>query len=202
MKILLIGIPRSGTTTLMDSIGSSLKLYIKNEPFNEASNKASNKDVNWDYTPENNVIVKSLMGINVNNPIEFYKNYSRLFDKTILLSRKNTQEAVESYSFQALQTRDIPFSWNEEKYTYTQTDDSRIIQYRNWMISMKNNLESLSKELNIEIDWYEDLYSGKKEEIVRFVNKHKIDINLDKFSEYLNPKHRLRQFDKTIKNII
>ena len=72
MKILLIGIPRSGTTTLMDSIGSSLKLYIKNEPFNEASNKASNKDVNWDYTPENNVIVKSLMGINVNNPIEFY----------------------------------------------------------------------------------------------------------------------------------
>ena len=41
MKILLIGIPRSGTTTLMDSIGSSLKLYIKNEPFNEESNKAS-----------------------------------------------------------------------------------------------------------------------------------------------------------------
>ena len=51
MKILLIGIPRSGTTTLMDSIGSSLKLYIKNEPFNEASNKADNKDVRLGLYP-------------------------------------------------------------------------------------------------------------------------------------------------------
>tara|TARA_B110000285_G_scaffold228608_1_gene291841 strand:+ start:69 stop:647 length:579 start_codon:yes stop_codon:yes gene_type:complete len=191
MKILIIAIPRSGSTTLMNSIGNSLKLKRIVEPFNESDNK----DVNWDYTPENNVIVKDLIAINVNNPIEFYKNYSKLFDKTILLSRKSTQELVESCSFQALQPNQLPNRWHE-KYIYTQKGD--ISGWKNWMIKTKNNLETLSNELNIEIDWYEDLYCGDEEKIVNFLNKHKINVDIPEFTEYLNPKHRLRQFKKTI----
>ena len=191
MKILIISIPRSGSTTLIRAMSSTLKLKKIYEPFNEADNR----DVDWDYTPENNVVVKSLIAINVNNPIEFFKKYSKLFDKTILLSRKNTQETLESYTFQVLQTKPVPNSWHE-KYIYTQNGDIR--RWKNWMIKKKNNLEILSNELNIEIDWYEDLYSGDEAKIVNFLNKHKINVDIPEFSEYLNPKHRLRQFKKTI----
>ena len=197
MKILIIAIPRSGSTTLLKTISSMLKLKRMGEPFNEGFAR----NVNWNYKPENNVVVKSLINIIVpnHNTINFYKEYSKLFDKTIILSRKNTQEAAESYAFQMWTPTNIPNKWHH-KYNYNHLGD--IDKWVEFMIKNTSDLEILSKELNIEIDWYEDLYSGKKEEIVRFVNKHKIDINLDKFSEYLNPKHRLRQFDKTIKNII
>ncbi len=168
-----------------------LKLKRIDEPFNEAIRK----NVNWDYTPENNVVVKSLIDINVNNPIEFYKEYSKLFDKTILLSRKNTQETVESYSFQVLQTKPGPNRWHE-KYIYTQPVD--VDRWVEFMIKNKSNLEILSNELNIEIDWYEDLYCGDEEKIVNFLNKHEITVDIPEFSEYLNPKHKLRQGKKTI----
>ena len=50
----------------------------------------------------------------------------------------------------------------------------------------------------IEIDWYEDLYCGDEEKIVNFLNKHEITVDIPEFSEYLNPKHKLRQGKKTI----
>jgi hypothetical protein len=191
MKILIISVPRSGSNTLLKTISSMLKLKKIVEPFNEVLWK----NVKYDIIPENNVVVKSLIAINVNNPIEFFKKYSKLFDKTILLSRKNTQETVESYSFQALQTKPGPNRWHK-KYIYTQNGD--IGRWKNWMIKTKNNLEILSNELNIEIDWYEDLYCGDEEKIVNFLNKHEITVDIPEFSEYLNPKHKLRQGKKTI----
>ena len=66
------------------------------------------------------------------------------------------------------------------------------------MIKTKKNLEILSKEMNIEIDWYEDIYSGKKRKITNFLNKHNLDLDISEFSEKVNPKYRLRQFEKTI----
>ena len=193
MKILIIAIPRSGSTTLIRAMSSTLKLKRIDEPFNEELWE----NVNWDYTPENNVVVKSLINIIVpnHNTINFYKEYSKLFDKTIILSRKNTQEAAESYAFQMWTPTNIPNKWHQ-KYNYNQLGD--IDKWVEFMIKTKNNLETLSNELNIEIDWYEDLYCGDEEKIVNFLNKHKITVDIPEFSEYLNPKHRLRQFKKTI----
>ena len=190
MKILIIAIPRSGSNTLLKSMSSMLKLKRIGEPFNEAIRKNVNFN---DTVVENNVVVKSLIDINIPNVINFYKEYSKSFDKTILLSRKNTKELSESYEFQIW--KDELTTWHQ-KYTYIQTGD--IDKWVEFMIKNKSDLEILSNELKIEIDWYEDLYCGDEEKIVNFLNKHEIDVDISEFSEYLNPKHRLRQFKKTI----
>ena len=192
MKILIIAIPRSGSNTLLKSMSSTLKLKKIDEPFNE--NLWEN--VKYDIIPENNVVVKSLISIVVPNQttINFYKEYSKLFDKIIILSRKNTQEAAESYAFQMWTPTNIPNKWHQ-KYNYNQPGD--IDKWVEFMIKTKNNLETLSNELNIEIDWYEDLYCGDEKKIVNFLNKHKITVDIPEFSEYLNPKHKLRQGKKT-----
>ena len=190
MKILIIAIPRSGSQTLLKSIGTCLNLTTMGEPFNEAIRK----NVNFhDTVVENNVVVKSLIDINIPNVINFYKEYSKSFDKTILLSRKNTKELSESYEFQIW--KDELTTWHQ-KYTYSQNGD--IDKWVEFMIKNKSDLEILSNELKIEIDWYEDLYCGDEEKIVNFLNKHEITVDIPEFSEYLNPKHRLRQFKKTI----
>jgi len=193
MKILIIAIPRSGSNTLLKSMSSMLKLKRIDEPFNEAIRK----NVKYDSVPENNMVVKSLIDIIVpnRNTINFYKEYSKLFDKTIILSRKNTQEAAESYAFQMWTPTNIPNRWHH-KYNYNQLGD--IDKWVEFMRKNTSDLEILSKELNIEIDWYEDLYCGDEEKIVNFLNKHEIDVDIPEFSEYLNPKHKLRQGKKTI----
>ena len=170
-----------------------LKLKRMGEPFNEGLWK----NVKYDIIPENNVVVKSLIDIVVpnHNTINFYKEYSKLFDKTIILSRHNVKELSESYAFQSWKTPKNPNTWHQ-KYTYIQTGD--IDLWAESMIKNKSDIEKLSNELGIEIDWYEDLYCGDEEKIVNFLNKHEITVDIPKFSEYLNPKHRLRQFKKTI----
>ena len=170
-----------------------LKLKRIDEPFNEAIRK----NVKYDSVPENNMVVKSLIDIIVpnRNTINFYKEYSKLFDKTIILSRKNTQEAAESYAFQMWTPTNIPNRWHH-KYNYNQLGD--IDKWVEFMRKNTSDLEILSKELNIEIDWYEDLYCGDEEKIVNFLNKHEITVDIPEFSEYLNPKHKLRQGKKTI----
>ena len=191
MKILIISVPRSGSNTLLKTISSMLKLKKIVEPFNEVLWK----NVKYDIIPENNVVVKSLIDIVVpnHNTISFYKDYSKSFDKTILLSRKNTKELSESYAFKIWKNNIT--GWHQ-KYNYNQLGD--IDKWVESMIKNKSHIEKLSNELNIEIDWYEDLYCGDEEKIVNFLNKHKINVDIPEFSEYLNPKHRLRQFKKTI----
>jgi hypothetical protein len=205
MKILIVAIPRSGSTQLLKSIGTCLNLTKMGEPFNEGIWE----NINYNHIPENNVIVKSLIfhpsnhvlkSLLFDNVIEFYKNYSKLFDKIILLSRKNTNEAAESYSYQINNSKKK--QWHK-KYTYKETlkygeEIYDLNFWKKWMGRSKNNLEILSKELNIEIDWYEDIYSGDKKKITKFLNKHKLDLDISEFNEWVNPKHRLRQFKKTI----
>ena len=97
MKILIIAIPRSGSSTLIRVMSSTLKLKKIDEPFNEVLWE----NVKYDIIPENNVVVKSLISIVVPNQttINFYKEYSKLFDKIIILSRKYCHILVFNHFF-------------------------------------------------------------------------------------------------------
>jgi hypothetical protein len=202
MKILIIAIPRSGSTTLITSLSSILNLKRIDEPFNNSLYKNIQYDtilVDAIRTlPKDDVIVKSLISINVSNLINFYKSYSKMFDKVIILSRKSTKDAAESFAYQKLKDYTKDDNWHA-KWRYPKNGDElyEIDKYIEWMVETKKWLEILSKELNVDIDWYEDLYSGKKRKINKFLKKHQLDIDKSEFYEYLNPKHRLRQFEKT-----
>lgn len=207
MKILIIAIPRSGSTSLIRALSKILKIKRIDEPFNDRSNESLYENIQYDTIlvdairnlPKDDVVVKSLISINVSNLFNFLKGYSKLFDKVILLSRKSTKEASESFAYQQTKNETKPPNWHDKwRYPKGGNELHEIRKWTRWMTKTKKNLEILSKEMNIEIDWYEDIYSGDKKKITKFLNKHNLDLDIFEFSEWVNPKHRLRQFKKTI----
>jgi hypothetical protein len=191
MKVLIIAIPRSGSNTLLKTISSMLKLKKIDEPFNEVLWE----NVKYDIIPENNVVVKSLIDIMVPNQtsINFYKEYSKSFDKIIILSRHNLKEVAESYAFQI--DRNERNEWHS-KYKYTHKEN--IDKHYEFIYKQNSDIIKLSKELKIEMDWYEDLYSGERDKLIYFINKHDLGIDVDTLSKHLDPKGRLRQIQTLI----
>jgi len=202
VKILIISIPRSGSTTLIRTLSKMLKLKAIHEPFNESIYKDLQLDTLLvdavKNLPKDAVVVKSLISINITNWKNFFKGYSKLFDKVILLSR-TTKDASESFAYQQTKNETKSPNWHHRwRYPEDGFSENEIGRWTKWMVKTKKNLKILSKELNIEIDWYEDIYSGDKKKITKFLNKHKLDLDISQFSEWVNPKYRLRQFKKTI----
>tara|TARA_R110000823_G_scaffold194368_2_gene325694 strand:+ start:1921 stop:2490 length:570 start_codon:yes stop_codon:yes gene_type:complete len=189
MRVLIIAIPRSGSTSLIRAMSLTLKLNRVDEPFNDRLWES----VNWDHTPDDNVVVKSLMDIYVNNRVEFFKRYSKLFDKTIILSRHNLKEVAESYAFQI--DRNERNEWHS-KYKYTHKES--VDKHYEFIYKQNSDIIKLSKELKIEMDWYEDLYSGERDKLIHFINKHDLGIDVDTLSKHLDPKGRLRQIETLI----
>jgi hypothetical protein len=48
------------------------------------------------------------------------------------------------------------------------------------------------------MDWYEDLYSGERDKLIYFINKHDLGIDVDTLSKHLDPKGRSRQIETLI----
>lgn len=185
MKILIIAHGRSGSSNLLKSLGNVLKLKLYGEPFNLSLWKTPvTIDINSDC------IIKTLAEQVPNNedPVEFYTEYVKNFDITILLLRKNKKETTES-----LTTSMDTNIWHE-LYRYI---DIEITEY---VVNLYNTtfkiINTLSDTTNLPITYYENLYSG---DITVFTNEMK-KIGLEKYTEelfpYFNPKNRYRQFKK------
>ena len=61
----------------------------------------------------------------------------------------------------------------------------------------KEQLKEISKDIDIPITWYEDLYAQDRMESFNIINKWDID-DIDPFelNEYLHPKNKLKKSDK------
>ena len=91
--------------------------------------------------------------------IEFVKE----FDEVILLSRKNTKEASESYS-NALWTG----NWYD---TYEYTSLPNIGDALNHLTESNKYLNSLSEKTSIPITYYEDIYDTNSSNRLRSERK-------------------------------
>ena len=186
MRILIIAIPRSGSVSLLIGLSESLKLKKIGEPFNEHL---------WNTQPNidlDNVVVKTFIDqvpINTKNPIEFYIELSKKFDKTILVTRENLLEAAQSYAYHLKHSTTA--GW-VNKYYFDDTDLDIKSTY-NWYVENDNNLKKLSQKLNIEIDTYENIFSGEVDIITKFINKHKLELDYNKLFVHINPLNRYRQ---------
>lgn len=126
--------------------------------------------------------------------LDFYTNFVNEFDKVILLSRKNKQQVYESILHRV--TYFANKNWHTP-YVYEELPENSIV--REWVERQSNLLESLSKILNIPINWYENIYSGNKELVELEIKEWKIDsINYENSKEYLNPKNKHRRERKLI----
>ena len=203
MKILIIGTPRSGTTSLIKGLGKTKNYQRYGEPWNKYIGDRYPR-YPYPYNFNSECVVKTLIE---NIPAEFenlkgltfseklFKFYNELkldFDRIILLGRKNLNEQIRSYTyFREKELIDSKVNWHDN-YILPDSVDLPTEKFKKEIYRMDDRLKKLSEILNIDIDWYEELYSGDLDNVKIFVTKHNLDLDLDKFYEYLNPKNRQR----------
>ena len=169
MKILIISLPRTGSTSLMNKIAKEKNLNIISEPFDNRRKEIK--------TFPNDIIVKSIIKQhppNVGNVVDWYYNFSLEFDEVILLSRKNLQACWESLSY---------YTYNRTKrgflstYEYYWEETPNIDYCKNYILECNNMINELSKITSINIQYYEDLFDINSNKKLRKGNKNDLNIN-------------------------
>jgi hypothetical protein len=199
MKIVLISLPRTGSTSISKYYKSINKdVVVIDEPFNLVVN---NPTILYnDLTKNKNLFIKTMYG---DNPLEF-ENMSAKdfvlklindFDLVLFLTRRNIKEHTESY-VQALQTS----KW-ASSYVYDYKFNTLYDKVESKLNKLNLELIKTCNELNKPLYFYEDLYNSlKKENIIEFL--YSIGCNYDKeiFNEFLDTskKYRVRPTYKTI----
>lgn len=171
MGLIIVSGPRTGSTNLMLSLSSSYSIPYIFEP---------NITVEFDYSKYKNNVVKYVLS--GNSDVGYYKKLIEIvkqFDIIILLDRKNKKEQAES--FYCLRNYGTFYKkWGRE-YINRESD-----QFKNFLTDFKNKsnlLLKLSNDLNLKIDYYEDLFNNKS------LNDKRIVLDI----EYLSNKYKLRQ---------
>lgn len=169
MKVLIISLPRTGSTSLMKRIASENGLRSVFEPFGETNPDKPN--LNYDIVDD--IVVKTMI-FDVINPlddsIQFYTEFSKKFNEVILLSRRNLKECAESLAYME--------KWVGNGYTshnqYVWNESGLNIDGKYEFIKKQNiDLEKLSEILNIPITYYEDIFDVNSNE--RYRKNVKID---------------------------
>jgi hypothetical protein len=211
MKILIISSPRSGSTSLFNGLYKSLYNFKGFcEPFNPNSESLGNLNKEYSLTYPN-LLVKILpWDLLYSQPLPIYflnlffsKNYvsfdallpyilenlikySSNFDKIILLRRKNEIESSKSTIYSNNNEYHNLYFYDNIKYDYS--EDLNFVVNNNLII------KNLSNELNISITYYEDLFTGNKDNIKNFISANQLPISsFENFYSYLDPKNRYRK---------
>ena len=183
MRILIIALPRTGSSNLLKGIAEGNFLNeseVYYEPFHLSK-------TNQDLVYTTNTLVKTLIEQTTN---EFLLQYKEKFDKVILLSRKNLFKATESLAY-SFQSEDF-----HKPYEFSSKDiDKKWIKYsKNYIKKAYTQLLKFSSLTKIPITYYEDLYSGDKEFVKNFLKVYNIQVqNFDVMYECLNPKNKYRK---------
>jgi hypothetical protein len=216
MKILILGLGRSGTTSLMKGLNSSInnstclfEIFNKNSPDYIHQNYINHLNfLNTDILKfkKEPLIEKNLIG-DIHGYIEnktnyqllykstdslfyfttiFYINYLKSFNKTILISRRNLKESSLSWA------NCLYYSNFFQPYKFNPDLDIEDILYR--FEFEQKIIEEISNQTNIPITYYEDIYTGNKQDVQNFLKQNNIQVdNFEILFEHLHPKNRLRQ---------
>jgi hypothetical protein len=160
MRILIIALPRTGSTSLLNKLAKENKLTPLFEPF-DGSERTK-------YNNEDNVVVKTIICHHPNN-----LELSKEFDEVLLLSRKNLLECAESHSYQTYFSKKKNYNSNDP-YFYEEVPSEVFDLCYNDIIKWNDEINELSFKLNIPVIYYEDLYDSKDEGRLRKGNRKKI----------------------------
>lgn len=151
-NILIIAVPRSGSTNLLQSISSAYNYEYLFEP-----RPIQLHTRRWEV--KDSQVVKVISYPHLKYPT-FYKDIINQYQRTILLSRYNIKEQVESLAILLNRDERIPHTkWNEDELKHISTDT--IEKTKKGIIANRVQLEKISKEFNLPINYYEDVYSDK-----------------------------------------
>jgi Mg2+ and Co2+ transporter CorA len=167
MKILIISLPRTGSSNLLFKLAEENKLKPIYEPFHDGTNQFKN----WIYRPEeNNVIIKTIINHHHNN-LQLVKD----FNKIILLSRRDLKSCTESWIY-FIKNVNSSFT-SHQSYYYENIYDKEFDYYYKIIKEYHYEIENLSKILNVPITYYEDIFDIKSSERLRKYNRKDIKKN-------------------------
>jgi stage III sporulation protein SpoIIIAA len=155
MKILLITLPRTGSTSLLKNLSEQYHLKAISEPFN-SSIKNTEQYKNFDWNIANDICVKTHIN---HKDISFYLNFVKLFNKVILVSRKDLKLCAESLSYSNY------FGNFSEKYEWVNTPN--LMHNIKLVKKFDNDLKTLSELIDVNILYYEDLFDMNSENKLR-----------------------------------
>jgi len=144
MKILIIALPRTGSTSLMYRLANEKNLKPFFEPFDGTSRVI--------YNNEDNSVVKTIICHHKNN-LELINK----FDEVILLNRKNLKELIESHSYQTYFSK-RGYDSNSQ-YVYKTPPQDVINLCTSDILNWNEEINYLSDITKIPITYYEDIYN-------------------------------------------
>jgi len=159
MKVLIISLPRSGSTSLMKKISEEKNLKPIDEPFH-VRHTIARKNFG------DNIVLKTIVNqfpkIAI-NPVEWYIDFSKNFDETILLARKDLKACSESLAFYN-HHKNNGFKKNDE-YFWEKTPNYDTAQQ--YVYGCFYKLIKISEMLNIPLIFYEDIYDLNSKDRLR-----------------------------------
>lgn len=190
MRIAIISYPRTGGTTLLNSIADILDLDCLSEPFRH-------QDVSYKILDVPNVLKTQVYDtpIDMDNK-QFHKHICDNYDFVILLGRKDSEEQAISNHI-AIQSN----NWDSE-YEVTSTimknfEKENAIKFAE---DCKSQLLEVSNKIyKKDILWYESLYSSDIDIRKNSIKTHFPFFNdnqIDKIIKDTNPKNRYRKYEK------
>jgi len=166
MSILIIALPRTGSTELGKRLSIKHKLKYEFEPFNPP-------DIVPPLTYFKNKVVKTIIFqlphyVKEKNRTNWLIDLIKEFDEVILLSRKNLIDCAESWAYLTYKSKQTGFKSNEP-YLWEKTPNYEIALKN--VIKWNEELMFISNKLNIPITYYEDVYSVNSNERLRKDNR-------------------------------
>ena len=161
MKIVLLALPRTGSTSITNYILETHREIITIvEPFNALLHK--NPILYAKLVPHSNVFIKTMFA---DNPPDLQELTHKDFDKVICLFRKNKKEHIESYTQAELTNKWV----NQYKYSSKSPVLFDTLKLR--IETKESEMVEVSNELGLQKYYYEDLYlSGNNSNMKEFLN--------------------------------
>ena len=154
MKILIVSLPRTGSTALMYQLAKEKNLFHIFEPFSLSNDQDH-------YTSDmDNVIVKTIINqhppeIKYPDRISWLSEFVTEFDEVILLTRRDLQACAESFAY-------LCYHWKTRRFrhvdTYVWEPSPNLDSITHQILKHDEELKNLSQILNIPITYYEDIF--------------------------------------------
>lgn len=156
MRVLIISLPRTGSTSLLYKYAREYGLHPYFEPFYTKR----------EYDLPDNSVMKSIImhaPEGIEDKVAFYTEYVKNYDKVVLLSRRDLKAQSESWAFMWENKANgyIP----NKPYVFEATGKEDY--YYNWAKELQGDLERLSVNTGIDITYYEDIFDTKSKDKYR-----------------------------------
>lgn len=164
MKILILAMSRTGSSSLQKRIAEEHKLKVVYEPNYDATQ-------DLDEQIEDNSVVKIILWRippTVTDEMKWWIDLTSRFDKVILLTRRSLKECAESIAYFRYYRERSRFT-SKMKYTWKLTPNYAEVEAM--VKDYYNKLLELSKKINVELTYYEDIFDPNSPDRLRSENQ-------------------------------